>query len=561
MSDRAQRRLDEDVGKEKKMRRLIQQKELDQFFLEMNRAPEGVAEPLPSATDTAEESTGAISLKNILAKSKGIISGGGREKYVSSNVSLNDSGASDSHTSTIWDSIRSHIENAAHGLRWDFAVRRGENITKERQKKYLHEFIQRQSLSDETKQEQLRLLQEDVLFQDTVPNAHGGITITPVGIMNFMRDCQDQNHVRKLRDIFHNSDNVYDSMFHYMTHAAETHPKARLLLGYLQLINQGQPEMAFETIREAASEGEKEAHHQLSIMFYYGIGTKRSVGMALHHLQTSAFMQYLPAVHQLGLLHRRYNSQKMLGFLRSAAEGGYPEAMYDLGRIYLTGDGVVRNHDEAFHWLEEAHQAGEHRAATQLGLCYANGLGVVKNESIAFDYWVDGTMRQHDPESVRYLGIAYEEGIGIEKDENRALHLYEIAANNQDVQSMFLVGHCYENGIGCERNLKNAFGFYLEAGRRQNEDGAAAALRLHQEEGFELDEHDRMRLTPLADPSLVQELKTMDQMRSLREKRGASTTSGEKIEDEWEEDQEHEQDEVEEDIEFAEILEKNQEKE
>lgn len=61
------------------------------------------------------------------------------------------------------------------------------------------------------------------------------------------------------------------------------------------------------------------------------------------------------------------------------AEGGDPEASYQLGILYYRGEGVLQDYGEAAKWFETAAEAGDADAQYNLGLMYANGQGVAKD--------------------------------------------------------------------------------------------------------------------------------------------------------------------------------------
>lgn len=65
--------------------------------------------------------------------------------------------------------------------------------------------------------------------------------------------------------------------------------------------------------------------------------------------------------------------------LCQAAEQGNPEAQYQLGLKYLTGDGVERSVMQATQWFHTAAEFGQPEAQYQLGLRYERGEGVPQN--------------------------------------------------------------------------------------------------------------------------------------------------------------------------------------
>jgi hypothetical protein len=68
--------------------------------------------------------------------------------------------------------------------------------------------------------------------------------------------------------------------------------------------------------------------------------------------------------------------QDALEHWRRLAEQGSVNAQYNLGLMYATGRGVVRDDAEAFRWFRMAAERGDANAQINLGAMYADGLGV-----------------------------------------------------------------------------------------------------------------------------------------------------------------------------------------
>ena len=60
-------------------------------------------------------------------------------------------------------------------------------------------------------------------------------------------------------------------------------------------------------------------------------------------------------------------------WLSLAAKQDYPNAQYNLGRMYREGIGVPQNDQEAFKWFSRAAQQGDAEAQYNLGAMYVNG--------------------------------------------------------------------------------------------------------------------------------------------------------------------------------------------
>ncbi|EPG8599248.1 tetratricopeptide repeat protein [Klebsiella pneumoniae] len=65
-----------------------------------------------------------------------------------------------------------------------------------------------------------------------------------------------------------------------------------------------------------------------------------------------------------------------LSRLKSAGENGDVEAQYALGLMYLYGEILDVDYQQAKIWYEKAAAQNDPRAQAKLGVMYANGLGV-----------------------------------------------------------------------------------------------------------------------------------------------------------------------------------------
>ena len=75
-----------------------------------------------------------------------------------------------------------------------------------------------------------------------------------------------------------------------------------------------------------------------------------------------------------------------LAKLRAKAEAGDAHAQWSLGFAYRTGEGVVKDQEEALTWYRKAADQGHAAAQCSLGLAYYKGEGVAKDKEEA-DRW------------------------------------------------------------------------------------------------------------------------------------------------------------------------------
>ena len=81
-------------------------------------------------------------------------------------------------------------------------------------------------------------------------------------------------------------------------------------------------------------------------------------------------------------------------------------AQHNLGVLYLRGEGVVRNVDQALAWFRRAAEQNDALAQYQIGYMYENGLGVVADKEMAISWYrkAAGQGKQEAKERLRKLG-------------------------------------------------------------------------------------------------------------------------------------------------------------
>jgi len=106
------------------------------------------------------------------------------------------------------------------------------------------------------------------------------------------------------------------------------------------------------------------------------------------------------------------------------AETGNLKAQYDVGNMYLKGQGTAVNAKEAFKWFKKAAEKGYSRAQYKLGYLYHRGEGTKQNHSKGFK-WVNKSAQQSYKPAMYYVGKLYAVGEGVNKNINKALEWYK----------------------------------------------------------------------------------------------------------------------------------------
>ncbi len=176
-----------------------------------------------------------------------------------------------------------------------------------------------------------------------------------------------------------------------------------------------------------------------------------------------------------------------------AAELGWPEGQWLIGRCYQEGLSVEEDKPEAVRWYRKAAEQGVASAQYNLGVCYDNGDGVSKDQAEAVR-WYRKAAEQGYAAAQFNLGVGYAHGNGVSKDEAEAVRWYRKAVEQGDAYAQFNLGGCYYNGEGVSKDLAEAARWW----RKAAEQGVASAqfnlgLRYANGEGVSKDQAEAAR--------------------------------------------------------------------
>lgn len=129
--------------------------------------------------------------------------------------------------------------------------------------------------------------------------------------------------------------------------------------------------LAAEWYRKASDAGNAKATRELGLALWSGRGVTEDSKGAIALFEAAANQGDAHAQGQLGFLYRfgvngvlAKNSQIASQWLLKAAQQGMPGAQNMLGNMYLAGEGVPRNHQQAYFWYLLASASGDSAAVT-----------------------------------------------------------------------------------------------------------------------------------------------------------------------------------------------------
>jgi hypothetical protein len=133
---------------------------------------------------------------------------------------------------------------------------------------------------------------------------------------------------------------------------------------------------------------------------------------------------------------RELTTEEYFAQLHKEAETGKAEAQFNLGWIYMHGEGytgviymrdVPRDVARAFDWYQKAAEQGHVNAQYNLGMLYKLGLGMRADVDKAF-VWLQKAAAQGNDIAQYNLGMMYADGAGVRRNLPRASAWLALAA-------------------------------------------------------------------------------------------------------------------------------------
>lgn len=181
---------------------------------------------------------------------------------------------------------------------------------------------------------------------------------------------------------------------------------------------------------------------------------------------------------------------------------GYEEAAMMLGRIHLLGLGTPASTPKAIEWLRQVVDArydpvGDRlkfdprkpdnintrvEASLLLARIYLSGQGIKRDPEQAYKWWSKALDYGFEPAGT-LLAQAHLSGVGAKPDAKRALAYLEAAGESGHVPALYMLGQLYHHQVprqpeGVPLDLKRAGAYYGAAAKAGNIDATLAAARM-----------------------------------------------------------------------------------
>ena len=172
--------------------------------------------------------------------------------------------------------------------------------------------------------------------------------------------------------------------------------------------------------------------------------------------------------------HARGDYAKTLRLIRPLANNGDAAAQFNLGLMYLTGQGVQQDDAAAVLWFRKAAEQGYVSAQSNLGVLYRDGRGVPQNYAEAVT-WLRKAADQGDAIAQYLLGLQFATGSGVSQDYAEAIKWFQKAAEQGHAVAKLHLGAMYAEGRGVPQDYVRAY-MWFNLAKAQGEQKATEPL-------------------------------------------------------------------------------------
>lgn len=172
-------------------------------------------------------------------------------------------------------------------------------------------------------------------------------------------------------------------------------------------------------------------------------------------------------------------AERCLRYLHGAIAAGDPDAMMDLGGMYIAGRGVQKSREEALYWYGKAAELKHPVAFNRIAQVYlydedTEGLGYLPSTDDpdrlqnAFDNFQKGA-ELGEAGCMNELGIMFMKGECTKADEEEGFRWFKRAYNapvsdpSDHAQAAYSLAVCYHYGDGVKKDLMMALQYAKEA--------------------------------------------------------------------------------------------------
>ena len=187
----------------------------------------------------------------------------------------------------------------------------------------------------------------------------------------------------------------------------------------------------------AAKQGNASAIYDMGLMYYKGEFVERDEGEAIRWFTAGTEIGDRGSQYYLGMIKFRDGYiDEAVSLISKAADKNYPEALLDLGVMYLTGQGGVKQDPaKGYTLFTKAAKSGVAEAAYFVGMMGLLGIGTEQNTKTAFSF-IEKAAKTGHREALYIKGVMLRNGNGCSANINKSAEAFKKAAENKLPEAM-----------------------------------------------------------------------------------------------------------------------------
>jgi TPR repeat protein len=232
-----------------------------------------------------------------------------------------------------------------------------------------------------------------------------------------------------------------------------------------------------QSLEEKAKTGDPESETTLALAYHSGGLLKKDDVEALRLLKKAADRNYMAAEEALGIFYEsgigigQPSPSEAMQWFQKARQQGSLDAITNIALMYADGIGVPKDPAQAITWFRQAADGGEGAAAYNLALMYAHGEGTARDykESVR---WLAAASEKNIVPAIMDLAAFYVHPLDdTTPDVERAIHLYEKAAELGNDRAPAILGNIYATGKPGKPDYEQSVKWYRKAVDMRQKDG------------------------------------------------------------------------------------------
>jgi uncharacterized protein len=160
-------------------------------------------------------------------------------------------------------------------------------------------------------------------------------------------------------------------------------------------------------------------------------------------------------------------TMKAIGEYKKLAKENNPKAIHELGLIYLKGDGIAKNLNQAYDYFQQASDLGNVESTYMLGKIYLSSKTKYYNPKKAYNTFIDASNKNH-AKSQLMIGRFFLMGEIVDKDYEKALYYFKLASKQKEYDANCYISYMYASGLGVFPNFGRAHNFAKTEYKKDN---------------------------------------------------------------------------------------------